>query len=51
MFDGACGMLTVAEETLHELAAEHKKKAATRLFGIFIVIGNKILSDDIIVPR
>lgn len=34
LYDGACGtggMLTVAEETLHQLAAEHKKKVATHL--------------------
>ncbi|MDH5639798.1 MAG: type I restriction-modification system subunit M N-terminal domain-containing protein [Nitrospira sp.] len=36
LYDGACGtggMLTVAEETLQQLAAEHKKKVATHLYG------------------
>jgi type I restriction enzyme M protein len=36
VYDGACGtggMLTVAEETLQQLAAEHGKKVATHLFG------------------
>lgn len=36
LYDGACGtggMLTVAEETLHQLADEHKKKVATHLYG------------------
>ncbi len=36
LYDGACGtggMLTVAEETLHQLAAEHNKKVATHLYG------------------
>src|SRR5512136_2645272 len=36
LYDGACGtggMLTVAEETLVELAKEHKKKVATHLYG------------------
>jgi len=36
LYDGACGtggMLTVAEETLQELAAEHGKQVAAHLFG------------------
>ncbi len=36
LYDGACGtggMLTVAEETLQELAAEHGKEVSTHLFG------------------
>jgi len=36
LYDGACGtggMLTVAEETLHELAREHGKEVATHLYG------------------
>lgn len=36
LYDGACGtggMLTVAEETLKELAKEHKKKVSTHLYG------------------
>jgi type I restriction enzyme M protein len=36
VYDGACGtggMLTVAEETLQQLAAEHGKQVATHLFG------------------
>ena len=36
LYDGACGtggMLTVAEETLQQLANEHKKKVATHLYG------------------
>ena len=36
LYDGACGtggMLTVAEETLHQLAKEQKKKVATHLYG------------------
>jgi type I restriction enzyme M protein len=36
LYDGACGtggMLTVAEETLKQLAAEHKKQVATHLYG------------------
>jgi type I restriction enzyme M protein len=36
LYDGACGtggMLTVAEETLQELAKAHKKKVATHLYG------------------
>ncbi len=36
LYDGACGtggMLTVAEETLHQLAKEHGKEVATHLFG------------------
>jgi type I restriction enzyme M protein len=36
LYDGACGtggMLTVAEETLKELAAEHGKQVSTHLFG------------------
>lgn len=36
LYDGACGtggMLTVAEETLNELAAEHNKQVSTHLFG------------------
>jgi type I restriction enzyme M protein len=36
LYDGACGtggMLTVAEETLNELAAQHGKQVATHLFG------------------
>ena len=36
LYDGACGtggMLTVAEETLKELAAEHGKQVATHLYG------------------
>ena len=36
LYDGACGtggMLTVAEETLHELANEHKKQVTTHLYG------------------
>ena len=36
LYDGACGtggMLTVAEETLQELSAEHGKEVATHLYG------------------
>jgi type I restriction enzyme M protein len=36
LYDGACGtggMLTVAEETLEELAAAHGKQVATHLYG------------------
>jgi type I restriction enzyme M protein len=36
LYDGACGtggMLTVAEETLRELAGKHGKEVATHLFG------------------
>ncbi|MCD4749366.1 MAG: type I restriction-modification system subunit M [Thermoanaerobaculales bacterium] len=36
LYDGACGtggMLTVAEETLQELAGEHDKQVATHLYG------------------
>jgi type I restriction enzyme M protein len=36
LYDGACGtggMLTVAEETLKQLAAEHGKQVSTHLFG------------------
>lgn len=36
LYDGACGtggMLTVAEETLQELAREHGKEVATHLYG------------------
>jgi len=36
LYDGACGtggMLTVAEETLQELAAAHGKQVATHLYG------------------
>ena len=36
LYDGACGtggMLTVAEETLQQLAREHKKQVATHLYG------------------
>ncbi len=36
IYDGACGtggMLTVAEETLQQLAAEHGKSIATHLYG------------------
>lgn len=36
LYDGACGtggMLTVAEETLNELATEHNKQVSTHLFG------------------
>ena len=36
LYDGACGtggMLTVAEETLQELAAEHGKQVSTHLYG------------------
>ena len=36
LYDGACGtggMLTVAEETLDELATEHDKAVATHLYG------------------
>jgi type I restriction enzyme M protein len=36
VYDGACGtggMLTVAEETLHQLAKEHGKQVATHLYG------------------
>jgi type I restriction enzyme M protein len=36
LYDGACGtggMLTVAEETLHQLAKEHDKQVATHLYG------------------
>jgi len=36
LYDGACGtggMLTVAEETLQRLAAEHGKQVATHLYG------------------
>ena len=36
LYDGACGtggMLTVAEETLQELAAQHGKQVSTHLYG------------------
>ncbi len=36
LYDGACGtggMLTVAEETLQQLATEHGKKVSTHLYG------------------
>ena len=36
LYDGACGtggMLTVAEETLQQLATEHDKQVATHLYG------------------
>ena len=36
VYDGACGtggMLTLAEQTLHALAAEHKKEVAIHLYG------------------
>lgn len=36
LYDGACGtggMLTVAEETLNELASQHGKQVSTHLFG------------------
>jgi type I restriction enzyme M protein len=36
LYDGACGtggMLTVAEETLQELASDHGKQVATHLYG------------------
>lgn len=36
LYDGACstgGMLTVAEETLQQLAGEHRKQVATHLYG------------------
>jgi len=36
LYDGACGtggMLTVAEETLQQLAREHKKEVSTHLYG------------------
>ena len=36
LYDGACGtggMLTVAEETLHEIAKEHDKQVSTHLYG------------------
>lgn len=36
LYDGACGtggMLTVAEETLHEIAASHGKQVSTHLYG------------------
>ncbi|MCP3956629.1 MAG: SAM-dependent DNA methyltransferase [bacterium] len=36
LYDGACGtggMLTVAEDTLEQLAAEHGKEVATHLYG------------------
>jgi len=36
LYDGACGtggMLTVAEETLKDLAKQHKKKVTTHLYG------------------
>ena len=36
LYDGACGtggMLTVAEETLQQLATEHSKQVATHLYG------------------
>jgi type I restriction enzyme M protein len=36
LYDGACGtggMLTVAEDTLQQLAQEHKKKVSTHLYG------------------
>ena len=36
LYDGACGtggMLTVAEETLQQLASEHGKEVATQLYG------------------
>ena len=36
LYDGACGtggMLTVAEDTLQQLAAEHDKQVATHLYG------------------
>lgn len=36
LYDGACGtggMLTVAEETLNQLAEQHRKQVSTHLFG------------------
>ena len=36
LYDGVCGtggMLTVAEETLHQLAVQHGKQVATHLYG------------------
>ena len=36
LYDGACGtggMLTVAEETLRQVASEHRKEVSTHLFG------------------
>jgi len=36
VYDGACGtggMLTVADDTLHQLAAEHGKQVSTHLYG------------------
>ena len=36
LYDGACGtggMLTVAEETLRQLAGEHGKDVSTHLYG------------------
>ena len=36
LYDGACGtggMLTVGEDTLHEIAEKKKKKVATHLYG------------------
>ena len=33
LYDGTDGMLTVAEETLQQLAAEHGKQVATHLYG------------------
>lgn len=36
LYDGACGtggMLTVAEDTLHQLAEDHGKQVATHLYG------------------
>ena len=36
LYDGACGtggMLTVAEDTLRELAGDHGKEVSTHLYG------------------
>jgi type I restriction enzyme M protein len=33
LYDGACGMLTVGEETLQQLAKQHGKEVATHLYG------------------
>ncbi|PYX84534.1 MAG: hypothetical protein DMG70_06145, partial [Acidobacteria bacterium] len=36
LYDGACGtggMLTVGEDTLHEIAEKKEKKVATHLYG------------------
>ncbi|MCP5945499.1 N-6 DNA methylase, partial [Klebsiella pneumoniae] len=36
LYDGSCGtggMLTVAEESLHELAGQHGKEVSIHLFG------------------